>query len=133
MTRNMNCAVPVRIICVDGLKVLKQLCLQRVVNDMRLIDADEFHKELEEIRQEYREEDTMSSDFAAAVIETVQDEYLANAPTIDAVPVVRCKDCKHFNACDDGRTTCYFWTDFHDMPTDAEAFCYYGERKDGVE
>ena len=27
----------------------------------------------------------------------VSDVIIAHAPTIDAVPVIRCKDCKHFN------------------------------------
>ena len=55
---------------------------------MRLIDADAFREFLEQIRQDYREEDTLSSGFAACLIETVQDEYLALAPTVDAVEVV---------------------------------------------
>ena len=55
---------------------------------MRLIDADAFFDHMEEIRQECSEEDTLSSDFMAQIIEIVQDEYLANAQTVDAVPAV---------------------------------------------
>lgn len=67
---------------------------------MRLIDADAFHEQLEEIRQEMLEENTFSSDFSAEVIETVQDEYLRNMPTVDAALVVHAKweqypDAKH--------------------------------------
>jgi hypothetical protein len=58
-----------------------------MANEKRLIDANAFKIYLEEIRQEMLEENTMSSDFAAEVIETVQDEYLQNAPTVDAVEV----------------------------------------------
>ena len=58
-----------------------------MANEKRLIDADAFKMFLEVVRQDYLEEDTFSSDFAAQVIETVQDEYLANAPTVDAVEV----------------------------------------------
>lgn len=54
---------------------------------MRLIDADELYKELEEVRMDYIDEDSMSSKFAADVIETVQDEYLAKSPTVDAAHV----------------------------------------------
>ena len=50
---------------------------------MRPIDADRFCKDLEEIRMEYLEEDTLSSNFAAEVIETVQACYLKDAPTLD--------------------------------------------------
>lgn len=53
-----------------------------------LIDANAFYRYLEEIRQIYLEEDTLSSNFAAELIETVQDEYLKYAPTADAVEVV---------------------------------------------
>lgn len=56
---------------------------------------------------------------------------IANAPTIDAVPVVRCKDCKwgdHYKGIDGNR---YYRCTEHlragYMPTD---FCSLGERKD---
>jgi hypothetical protein len=54
-----------------------------------------------------------------------------NAPTIDAVPVVRCKDCKHWNkdalACDT-----LPWVDSSEHANwYADDFCSYGERKDG--
>ena len=59
-----------------------------MANEKRLIDANAFREFLEQIRQDYREEDTLSSGFAACLIETVQDEYLTLAPTVDAVEVV---------------------------------------------
>ena len=61
-----------------------------MANEKRLIDANEFKKFLKNVRQDYLEENTFSSDFAAEVIETVQDNYLALAPTVDAV-VLPCK------------------------------------------
>ena len=95
----------------------------------RLIDADAFKMLLEEIRQEYLEEDTYSSNFAAEVIETVQDEYLANSPTVDAVEVVRCKDCKHRAIGDD---VCIHPNRIGDgyIEVKDDGFCSYGERKD---
>ena len=49
---------------------------------------------------------------------------LANFPTVDAVEVVRCRDCKHYN-----EGFCVGYHAHHDvMPDD---FCSYGERKDG--
>ena len=58
-------------------------------------------------------------------------KHIINAPTIDAVPVIRCKDCKHRDPedkkCDCGslaRQGCPF-------PVDDNYFCGYGERKDG--
>lgn len=55
------------------------------MSEQRPIDANAFYKQLEEIRIEYIEENTMSSIFAAEIIETVQDSYLKDAPTIDPV------------------------------------------------
>ena len=57
-------------------------------------------------------------------------------PTVDAVEVVRCKDCIHFKEtsgkdsgkpCGYGRCMKPF---FIQMIVDAEDFCSYGERKD---
>lgn len=45
-----------------------------------------------------------------------------NAPTIDAVEVVRCRNCKHLFE-DDGCPLRYFRTHLEDD------FCSYGERK----
>ena len=52
-------------------------------------------------------------------------EALAEAPTIDAVPVVRCKDCKHRA----DRLYCRR-TKEPIIVTNVD-FCSYGERKDG--
>ena len=94
-----------------------------MANEKRLIDANAFREFLEQVRQDYREEDTLSSGFAACLIETVQDEYLALAPTVDAVEVVYCGECR--------------FADTKDCPMSGSAgrvsasdFCSYGERKD---
>ena len=46
-------------------------------------------------------------------------------PTIDAVPVVRCKDCKHY-----GTSGCAMDTYAFDVVE--EGFCSYGERKEAA-
>ena len=52
---------------------------------------------------------------------------LREAPTVDAVPVVRCRDCKHlmfsdcYGECGEG----------HMGIVSPDDFCSYGERKDG--
>jgi len=53
-------------------------------------------------------------------------------PTVDAVPVVRCKDCKHYGFTDNRIPEeqvwwCYFWDDVRSP----DAYCSDGERKDG--
>lgn len=47
------------------------------------------------------------------------------APTIDAVPVVRCKDCKFF-------VSDMEWCEADDEhPASPDAFCSWAERRDG--
>ena len=82
---------------------------------MRLIDADSLIKEA-------------NADGAYGYVDAKQ---IADAPTIDAVPVVRCKDCK-FGDWDSEpndamvcmRTKDGFWRSGND-------FCSFGERKEG--
>ena len=58
---------------------------------------------------------------------------IKTAPTVDAVPVVRCRECVHYEmgVClkiyDDGAASRYAWQER--KPHD---FCSYGERKEGV-
>ena len=47
-----------------------------------------------------------------------------DAPIVDVVPVVRCKDCKHLNNLFD------CWCSRWGFGTEADAFCSYGEKKD---
>lgn len=62
-------------------------------------------------------------------------ELLRMMPVVDAVPVVRCKECKHRATADCDRVTSE-WDDrlerwiFYDC-TDDEGFCDYGAKMDG--
>lgn len=80
---------------------------------MRLIDADALMYEA-------------NSDRAYGYVDAKQ---ISEAPTIDAVPVVRCRECKHR-----GTDDCIFH--IKGEPADEELllkldndFCSYGERK----
>ena len=53
---------------------------------------------------------------------------IKTAPTIDAVPVTRCKDCKYMIQWADVRY-CTVWDGVNGMGDDG--FCNYGERKGG--
>jgi hypothetical protein len=81
---------------------------------MRLIDADALR--MEDFRH------CLDCDSIIQVI-----KY---APTIDAVPVVRCKDCKYFQDNNSGypHDECRWGKGETPDPYD---FCSYGERKDG--
>ena len=56
-------------------------------------------------------------------------DMITEAPTIDAVPIVRCKDCKCWTEWSNGTGSCSrFALDW--IGTDADDFCSMGERKD---
>ena len=96
---------------------------------MRLIDADALlkHAGIFEVKSRARGCGNSILNLAKA--------WLWNevniAPTIDAVPVVRCRECNH---CDPENYHCD-----HPMSTAAplrrkpDDFCSYGERKEGVD
>lgn len=81
---------------------------------MRLIDAIEVKRIMcdmyfEAIRKAITErtEDSLNNiaNFALKLNETAAQMIAAvkNAPTVDAVPVIRCKDCKHHKTCTHAR------------------------------
>ena len=98
---------------------------------MRLIDADTLEAKLEEQRKLY-----IDMDMKGAEHLLVHDvlHHVWEAPTIDAVPVVRCKDCKRRkSAAKNGRV---YWNGYEYYCEIAhygvldDGFCFYGERKD---
>ena len=50
-----------------------------------------------------------------------------NAPTVDAVEVVRCKDCRHWTM---GYCNHFAYYDYEPM-TNEDDYCSYGERREG--
>ena len=92
---------------------------------MRLIDADTL---MDVIRQhEYRlatKQGSIDYGMFTLGIQQAVDEQ----PTIDAVPVVRCKDCRHMEKSQYGRY-CQIWGMYNGYGDDG--FCCYGERKEG--
>jgi hypothetical protein len=79
---------------------------------MRLIDAD-----------------ALENQFGVSDEDLLALDEIRHAPTVDAVPVVRCKDCKYYYEC--GVNFCDRLG--MDCPGDSDFFCSYGERKDGAE
>ena len=59
-------------------------------------------------------------------IKAVGTREIDKAPTIDAVPVVRCKDCVHMKNQFHARF-CNVWCMYNGMGDDG--FCNYGERR----
>ena len=52
-------------------------------------------------------------------------DLINNQPTVDAVPVVRCKDCKYHDEEENYIYCCALKMIF---PNDSEFFCKYGDR-----
>jgi hypothetical protein len=63
---------------------------------------------------------------------------LEKLPTIEAEPVVRCKDCEHWDTewtpecAKDEPMECH-WCNYIDLITDEDFFCAYGEVDDGTD
>lgn len=92
--------------------------------EKRLIDANAFLK------------DILTAGIGKTIIEYSESDIaymIRKRPAVDAVEVVRCRDCKHLvltaegehNPCD---CVCDYW--MTDGLNDND-FCSYGERKDG--
>ena len=103
----------------------------------RLIDADAVVESLTNFTPNGWGKDVpyIRSEWVAAV--KIKDNFMkaiTEAPTIDAVEVARCKDCKHYkpqkkSAHWENRTNyCNRVVTIKMQPDD---FCSYGERKDG--
>lgn len=93
---------------------------------MRLIDADRAAS-IENLDQ--------YSDLAAALgdVQTVRD-ILSDAPTIDAVPVVRCRECIYYKICDEWENGKRMLCEVHHhsyLDHDGDNhFCSRGQRKE---
>ena len=61
-------------------------------------------------------------------------EVAKNAPTVDAVEVVRCRECKHYRACEDEecesyKGECTFLVGLEGCMYESD-YCSYGERRE---
>ena len=89
---------------------------------MRLIDADRLSEVIYDNVSALYEDAVCAKEDCLAEIESAQ--------TIDAVPVVRCKDCRHMEKSQYGRY-CQIWRMYNGHGDDG--FCCYGERKEGAD
>lgn len=97
---------------------------------MRPIDADALtvllHDDIDGLDEEFPN-DKQVKPYMCGVKMALS--FIDTAPTVDAVPVVRCKDCKHKIKWNDS-FGCAFWGYYGDEFADGEMFCSKGERKD---
>ena len=88
----------------------------------RLIDADAFLK------------DILTAGIGKTIIEYSESDIgymIRKRPTVDAVPVVRCAQCKHFKRNLENDTYCSSVNGLTDPEEDD--FCSYGKRKEGTD
>lgn len=91
-----------------------------MANEKRLIEANVFVRDLTAMKSVY---DAISLD---GMIKALKD-----APTVDAVEVVRCRDCVYWDGRGyDGRCEAPNNGLIRDY-TNYDDFCSYGERKEG--
>ena len=107
----------------------------RKSDEKRLIDANALMKRFYNYydcvneftsKNGYRGDTLMDYEVADMIYDCIED-----APTVDAVEVVRCKDCKHF---DEHTSKCHVFSDNEyivQLEVDSDHFCSYGERREG--
>ena len=103
---------------------------------MRLVDGNALYEKAAEWEAQalHMVEKTMNDEDATewkrwSIILTERSAFkfdVADAPTVDAVPVVRCRDCKHGKQMKDGYYTCFWLT----VLTGEDWYCCHGERRD---
>lgn len=94
---------------------------------MRLIDSDELLSRVAKIMADKKTELSTELAWLFVIITTA----LYAAPTVDAVEVVRCKDCKHFTNIDvsNGNMLDFHWCGKFRNIMGEDDFCSCGERR----
>ena len=102
---------------------------EKLSNEKRLIDANALRSYMDECSKESR----------FRVYYGYAESFINDAPTVDAVEVVRCRECKHWKPTgskggksfsDMEYIGCCEFTKYCRRESD---FCSYGERKGGVD
>ena len=108
---------------------------EKTTSKKRLIDADEL---LNEFLKRYTErERNRNLVFAACEIKQDFADMISDFQTVDAVEVVRCRECKHHyweqEPCH-GKSVHYCkLPHMRGVEVFKEFFCYYGKRKEGAD
>ena len=89
-----------------------------MATEKRLIDANALKKQK-----------TILWDEALGFCDCVLMENVEEAPTVDAVEVVRCKDCVRYNT--EGCANGFGWCEAYDNGRMDNDFCSFGAKMDG--
>ena len=98
-----------------------------MANEKRMIDVNKVINSMQKCLDESPDKKHSVGYFAfESIIECLKQE-----PTVDAVPVVRCRDCKHAWIHPCGYVYCHRdGRNAYEMTFNLDSFCSYGERKD---
>ena len=86
---------------------------------MRLIDADEIENKAVPM-------DSYDGFWSGTAVKL---SVIRKSPTIDAVPVVRCRECIAYTPVDDNTGKCVFLIGKHQYVV-PDGYCYLGERQE---
>ena len=89
----------------------------------RLIDADKLNEEFQNHYEVRNPKQNATMDEVCMM--------LFHAPTVDAVPVVRCRECIAYTPVDDNTGKCVFLIGKHQYVV-PDGYCYLGEQKEGA-
>ena len=88
---------------------------------MRLIDADKVEKLIKEHLQANAQASLYPDRKYFGLSEALEIVMLAR--TVDAVKIVRCRDCKWMDMV-------YLYCNWHDSPVEEDGYCYEGKREE---
>ena len=113
--------------------------IEKVLNKKRLIDAnsldERFDKRIKWLRLDMHDQYSLGLYHGAVT----DKDLIGEMPIVDAVEVVRCKDCKHYKEFRTKRNKqimrlCYrMGKNDMEYSVKPDDFCSYGERKGGDE
>ena len=95
----------------------------------RLIDADKLLKGIAELKQSPWFNNIYGYADRKEAVEIIEDLCIKMAPTIDAVEVVRCEDCKYSKHLKQYPKVNTWKCTLTDVVYRADDYCSYGERK----
>ncbi|WP_405366942.1 hypothetical protein [Ruminobacter sp.] len=106
---------------------------------MRLVDIEPIVElvkgEHEKVQTRFNEANVFKEPNEVALWGAVLQEVgafiglMINAPSVDAVPVIRCEDCKHQSTFIDGQKVCMLPNGYTPLGYD-EGYCSMAERKE---
>lgn len=108
----------------EAVKSKRKKQIDDILSILRTMPKNEAYTLLAQVFREYKFTDNKRN--------KIMSDWQPHAPTIDATPVVRCKDCKWFTMDNTGGAYCNHPTCGLFNGYESDAFCSYGERKEKI-